>query len=162
LIKIAKLELYKLKNVVFGGNILELEKNSFKIDESILGVMINSRIDSIILPKINHFGYLLSWCEFPVDQKWNLIHRASQDGFEGSSFHAKCDYKPNTLIIIKSKNGTVKLSKVKRLPNRTELITSSSRRTALELFYHFCVFFLKSSVRSKRTSKLTEYDAFKS
>ncbi len=46
--------------------------------------------------------------------------------------------------------------------NRTELNTSSSRRTALELFFYFCVFFLKSSVRSKRTSKLTEYDAFKS
>ncbi len=93
--------------------------------------MINSRIDSIILPKINHFEYLLSWCEFPVDQKWNLIHRASQDGFEGSSFHAKCDNKPNTLIIIKSKNGTVKLSKVKRLPNRIkyEFVTANCIRT---------------------------------
>jgi hypothetical protein len=57
---------------------------------------------------------------------------------------------------------TVKLSKVKCLPKRTELNTSSSRRTALELFYYFCAFFLKSSVRSKRFSKLTEYDAFKS
>jgi len=33
------------------------------------------------------------------------------------------------------------------LPKRTELNTSSSRQTALELFYYFCVFFLKSSVR---------------
>ena len=47
-------------------------------------------------------------------------------------------------------NDTVKLSKVKRLPNRTELNTSSSRRTALELFYYFCVFFSKSSVRFDR------------
>ena len=46
-------------------------------------------------------------CEFPVDQKWNLIYRASQDVFEASSFHAKCDNKPNTLIIIKSTNGNV-------------------------------------------------------
>ena len=43
--------------------------------------------------------------------------------------------------------------------NRTELNTSSLRRTAFELFFYFCVFFFKSSVRSKRTSKLTEYDA---
>jgi len=34
---------------------------------------------------------------------------------------------------------------------RTELNTSSSRRTALELFDYFCVFFIKSSVRFDRT-----------
>ncbi len=34
---------------------------------------------------------------------------------------------------------------------RTELNTSSSRRTALELFDYFCVFFINSSVRLDRT-----------
>jgi hypothetical protein len=51
---------------------------------------------------------------------------------------------------------TVKLSKVKRLPNRTELNTSSSRRTALELFYYFCVFFSKISVRFDRNELYTK------
>jgi len=41
---------------------------------------------------------------------------------------------------------TMKLSKFKHLSNRanrTDLNTSSSRRTALELFDYFCVFFCK-------------------
>ena len=46
-------------------------------------------------------------CEFQFSKKWNLIYRSSRDGFEASSFHSKCDNKPNTLIIIKSTNGNV-------------------------------------------------------
>ena len=46
-------------------------------------------------------------CEFPIGQKWNLIYRASQDGFQYVKFHSKCDNKPNTLVIIKSDNGNV-------------------------------------------------------
>jgi hypothetical protein len=46
--------------------------------------------------------------------------------------------------------STVKLSKVNYLPNRTELNTSLSRRTALELLDYFCVIFVKSSVRFDR------------
>ncbi len=38
---------------------------------------------------------LISLCGFPIDQRWNLIYKASQDGFEASSFHIKCDNKPN-------------------------------------------------------------------
>ena len=53
----------------------------------------------------NKRAFLL--CEFPISQKLNLIYRASQDGFEADNFHTKCDYKPNTLIIIKSTNGNV-------------------------------------------------------
>jgi hypothetical protein len=107
LIKKAELEFKKLKNVIFDGKILKFEKNSCKIDESILGVMIDSRIHSNILVGINQFKRLISLCEFPIDQKWTLIYRASQDGFEASSFHAKCDDQPNTFIIIKSTNGNV-------------------------------------------------------
>jgi len=33
---------------------------------------------------------LMTLCEFPVDQEWNLIYRA-QDGFEASNFDSKCD-----------------------------------------------------------------------
>jgi hypothetical protein len=56
-------------------------------------------------------------------------------------------------IIDKDALTTVKLQNFKRLPNRTELNTSSSRRNALELFDYFCIFFERSSVRSNRTSK---------
>jgi len=44
----------------------------------------------------------MALCEFSIDQKWNLIYRASQDGFQYVNFHSKCDNKPNTFIIIKS------------------------------------------------------------
>jgi len=60
------------------------------------------------------------------------------------------------------RRNTVKLSKFKRLPKRIkyEFVTANRTRTFL-LF--LCFFFKKfGSVRSKRTSKLTEYDAFKS
>ena len=40
-------------------------------------------------------------------QNWSLVYRASQDGFEASQFHSKCDDKPNTLIIVKSVNGNI-------------------------------------------------------
>jgi len=56
---------------------------------------------------MENFYRLLTLCEFPLNQKWNLIYRASRDGFKASQFHAKCDNKPNTLIIIKSTNDNV-------------------------------------------------------
>jgi hypothetical protein len=61
---------------------------------------------------------------------------------------------------------TVKLSKFKRSPNRTELNTSSPRQIALEFLNYFCVFLQKvefgwlvqliGSVRSNRTELLTK------
>jgi hypothetical protein len=36
-----------------------------------------------------------------------VLVRYIKDGFEAASFHAKCDSKPNTLIIIKSTNDNV-------------------------------------------------------
>jgi hypothetical protein len=47
-----------------------------------------------------------------LSQKLNLIYRASRDGFEASQFHAKCDNKPNTLIIIKSTNRAILSNKI--------------------------------------------------
>jgi len=104
LIKKAEQELQKLKDVIFDRKILKFEKNSDKINNSILGVILNSRFDSFILSEIKD---LMLLCEFPVDQKWALIYRATQDGFEASQFHSKCDDKPNTLIIIKSTNDNI-------------------------------------------------------
>jgi hypothetical protein len=62
---------------------------------------------STILTNENQIRDLISLCEFQIDQKWNLIYRASQDGFKASEFHFKCNHIPNTLVIIRSKNGNV-------------------------------------------------------
>ena len=50
---------------------------------------------------------LLDLCEFPLDSKWKLLYQASRDDFTASAFHSKCDYYPNTLTIVKSRNGNI-------------------------------------------------------
>jgi hypothetical protein len=108
LIKKAELEIDNLKTIIFDGRFLIFEKNNDKINKLILGTLkILDRIDSVILTDLDQFKDLMNLCEFPVDQKLILIYRASQDGFEASSFHTKCDNKPNTFIIIKAANGNV-------------------------------------------------------
>ncbi len=96
-----------LQQINFGGRVLKFDA---KCNEQIsLGTlkMMDSRMSLTLLSSINQVKDLLSLCEFPDDQKWNLIYRASQDGFEAAKFHAKCDNKPNTLFIIKSTDGNV-------------------------------------------------------
>jgi vacuolar-type H+-ATPase subunit H len=109
LIKKAEEEIQNLKEIIFDGKIFKFDKNNEKINKSILGStkIINNKMSSTILSGRNQVNQLMSLCKFPVDQKWNLIYRASQDGFEASQFHAKCDDKSNTLFIIKSTNGNV-------------------------------------------------------
>lgn len=46
-------------------------------------------------------------CEFPIDQEWRLLYRASVDGFSRQIFHLKCDNNKNTLLIIKSSSGRI-------------------------------------------------------
>ncbi len=108
LIKKAGLDIQKIKDIIFDGRSFIFEKNKDKINKSILGIskMINNRImDSVILR--GKTSELMFLCEFQNTQKWNLIYRASQDGFEAANFHSKCDNKPNTLVIIKSENGNI-------------------------------------------------------
>jgi hypothetical protein len=109
LIKKAELEIENLKDIIFDGQIFKFDKNNEKIKKSILGesTVINKKMNSAILSEKYQTKQLMSLCEFPVRQKWDLIYRASQDGFEAVNFHSKCDNKPNTLIIIKSTNGNV-------------------------------------------------------
>ena len=46
---------------------------------------------------------LIKLCEFPAEQKFMLLHRVTDDGFD--DFHKRCDGIKNTLTIIKtSKN----------------------------------------------------------
>jgi len=44
---------------------------------------------------------------FSDKSKWNLLYRASVDGFGASDFHRKCDNHPNTLTIIKTTNNYI-------------------------------------------------------
>jgi hypothetical protein len=109
LIKKAESEIENLKDVIFNGSILKFDKNKQQVNNLILGsIKIEKlKIDSFILLNCSQNKMLMSLCEFPINQQWNLIYRASQHGFEISKFHAKCDNRPNTLVIIKSTNGNV-------------------------------------------------------
>ncbi len=96
-----------LQQINFAGRILKFDaKFNEQIDLGALK-MIDNRMNSTLLSGRNQVKDLLSLCEFPVDQKWNLIYRASQDGFEAAKFHTNCDNKTNTLTVIKSTNGNV-------------------------------------------------------
>jgi len=109
LIKKAEFEIENLKDIIFDGQIFKFNRNNQKINKSILGesTIIDSRVIPAILSEKYQIIQLMFLCKFPINQKCNLIYRASQDGFEAAKFHAKCDNKPNTLIIIKSTNGNV-------------------------------------------------------
>jgi len=102
LIKKAELEIENLKEIIFDGTFFKFEKNNQKIVTNKENI-----IDSSILFDKSQIEYLMALCEFSIDQKWNLIYRASRDGFEAANFHSKCDNKPNTLIIIKSASGNI-------------------------------------------------------
>jgi hypothetical protein len=108
LIKKAEAEIKSLKTVIFDGKIISFEKNDEKINKLILGSIIYNRIESLNNSEIKKLFFLCEFTtEFTQHQNWNLIYRASQDGFEAANFHEKCDNKPSTFIIIKSENGNV-------------------------------------------------------
>jgi len=66
---------------------------------SILGEskILISMTNSTVLSEKYQIEQLMSLCEFPVRQKWDLIYRASQDGFKASKFHTNCDKKKQIL-----------------------------------------------------------------
>ena len=50
---------------------------------------------------------LINLIQFNHSNTWTLIYQATRDGFAASTFHSKCDNKPNTLSVIRSSNGNV-------------------------------------------------------
>ena len=63
-------------------------------------------VDSAILENSEKQNDLIELCKLSGKQ-FKLIYRASRDGFEAASFHAKCDNQPSTLTVIKTINGFV-------------------------------------------------------
>ena len=60
--------------------------------------------ESVILMNKEHRSTLKAWLP-PLDGKWKLLFRASQDGFTAQAFHGRCDNKGPTVTIIKSGNN---------------------------------------------------------
>ena len=79
--------------------------NAISIEE-FCGDLDIGAIDSTILTNYQTKKDLVKLCTLSGIQ-FELIYRASRDGFEAASFHAKCDHKPTTLTVIKTTNGNV-------------------------------------------------------
>lgn len=52
-------------------------------------------------------GRLFELCEFEARQKWTLLYRGTQHGFKARDFHSRCDFKQETLTIVKTAGGHV-------------------------------------------------------
>ena len=60
--------------------------------------------ESVILTTEEHRSVLSGWLPQQYG-KWQLLMRASQDGFQAQTFHSKCDNKGPTVTIVKSGNN---------------------------------------------------------
>ena len=67
---------------------------------------IERMINSAILSNYKMKNDLVKLCKLS-DKQFNLIYRATRDGFKAKSFHSKCDNQPKTLTIIKTTNGCI-------------------------------------------------------
>lgn len=50
---------------------------------------------------------LVELLDYPQAKNWRLLYWGKRDGFGAKDFHKKCDFKANTLTIIKSTNGNI-------------------------------------------------------
>ena len=80
----------------------------FKLTNSYLQKNLSINFDSNILENnYNYKQYIIQWLERPNHTHKNLkdiklLYRGSRDGFGSKTFHEKCNYKGETLVIIKS------------------------------------------------------------
>ncbi|CAF1022504.1 unnamed protein product [Brachionus calyciflorus] len=88
---------------------IKKEAEFFKVDHlvEIINVELKNEFeDSLILNK-NLSKKLNKLCEFPERTDWELIYRASRDGFNSDDFHFKCDNVSRTLTIIQTKDNYI-------------------------------------------------------
>lgn len=102
-------EKQKLNEIIFDNNILTFDRNEHKLSNFFIGTLIPLGLKymrSSILSN-NEMIKLITLCDFVMKQKWNLVYRASRDGFEAANFHSKCNDKAHNLVVIKSTQDNV-------------------------------------------------------
>ena len=60
--------------------------------------------ESVVVTNEEHRSVLSGWLP-QQDGKWQLLMRASEEGFQAQTFHSKCDNKGPTVTIVKSGNN---------------------------------------------------------
>ena len=96
------------KKIVF----YHIRSNKIENDEELkkkkIEILENSLLDrSSCIVSTKQMAQLMKLCNFPLEQKWHLLYRASENGFLAEDFHRKCDSFKCTLTIIKSKNANI-------------------------------------------------------
>ena len=74
--------------------------------ESMCGKLDARLIDSAIVGTYGMENELVELCKLSGKQ-FKLLYRATKDGFEAASFHAKCDNQANTFTVIRTTNDCV-------------------------------------------------------
>jgi len=102
----------KLDDLVITGGLLKFSKNTEYFEKSVLGSLNEEAVKYIRKIHSNIITdeqtvLLMQTCHFSLNQKCQLLYRATRDGFRAADFHSKCDNQSNTLVLIKSTNGHV-------------------------------------------------------
>lgn len=85
---------------------LNFNPSSFKHDFLNVGeINFKNKLSTIL--KLNEVFKLNRLCGWPQSREFKLIYRATRDGFSSTNFHHKCDSIPNTLMLVRSENGSV-------------------------------------------------------
>lgn len=99
----------RLPNDDFTLNCIKKEAEFYKIDhlvELLDAQLKNEFADSLILNK-TLAKKLIKLCEFTQTSDWELIYRASRDGFSADDFHFKCDNVIKTLTLIQTQENFI-------------------------------------------------------
>jgi hypothetical protein len=82
--------------------------SDIKLDIGIIGKIgrCGIEMDSLILDD-HQTKDLIKLCEFPDTFSYELLYRATRDGFKASDFHRLCDDHSGTFIVIKSQNNYI-------------------------------------------------------
>jgi hypothetical protein len=105
------------KKIIEHSNLIEqLQSNQKKLEEQ--NRQLQETIQNFVTPisplqsdqdKFKNFiaGNYLQLEEWIGKKKWQLLYKATRDGFRASDFHSKCDNKGPTVVIITSGNGCI-------------------------------------------------------
>ena len=97
----------ELKETIEKDQMIEFAASECKIPiESMCGHILPETIDSTIMSNGKMRYDLVELCKLSGKQ-FKLLYRATRDGFQAASFHAKCDHQPSTLTVIKTTKGYI-------------------------------------------------------
>ena len=97
----------QLNGILLGDERIGFRPNSSSLPiEQRFGQLDHRLLDSLTVDSYKQENDLVRLCDL-AGHKFTLVYRASRDGFDASSFHAKCDNQPRTLTLIRSVNGCI-------------------------------------------------------